>query len=160
MKHLSLVFVLILCSPFFSHADTFEVSVTSIAANLYKIAEKNILIRAESCAKSASDEEAYLRINGERSEIIFRDSAGRCDVKASYKKTLDGVGSYSVTISRKNENWYKISGTGSFIKTKSCPSLVLGIKAILSMRSNGSGTLLIKKESCIVEGIYKEIQIK
>jgi hypothetical protein len=68
-------------------------------------------------------------------------------------------GNYTIKVTRKDDNWYEIFGTQTFIKTNYCLSLALMKDAILSIGTFGSGTLLVDNYKCAIDGFYSEIRL-
>ena len=79
-------------------AANYEVSVTRKGSNLYQIDRKNVFIHTRYCYEYVYYETSLLRMNGYSGEIIFLDSASKCDVKAVYGPAEQQAGNYSVTI--------------------------------------------------------------
>lgn len=142
-----------------ANADNYEVSVTRKGSNLYKVDGKNIFIHTRYCYEYVYSEESFLKMNGFSGEIIFTDSGGKCDVKATYGPSEQGAGKYSVTINREDDDWYEIWGQGIYIKTSACLSLALGEDAVLSLTAAGYGTLYVDDEECMVEGVYSKMNL-
>ncbi len=69
--------------------------------------------------------------------------------------------SYRVTVTRKENNLYRIDGTKTYIKTRMCLELALGEDAILNYeRGSFSNKLIFDKhdppDSCAVERLLTE----
>lgn len=156
----AIAFVAILWMCGSSSAATYEVSVTRKGANLYKVDGKNILIKTRYCYVYAYSEESIFKWEGYDGKLIFITSKETCDVKGTYGASSQNTGKYSVMVSRQDDDWYEIFGTGTFIKTSSCLSLALGEEAVLSLNSGGYGQLIFKDgDSCMVEGLFTKLRL-
>ena len=158
MKALLLFTLGILIIPSFTLAENFEISVTRKGPNIYKVEGKDVIIQTKYCYEYAYSEDAILRSNGYLGDIIFLDSAGKCSVKAIYGKSEQQPGKYAVNVSLDEDDWYEIIGHDMYIKTYGCLNLSLGVDAILSINSEGFGTLYIEDDRCMVEGIYSKLK--
>jgi len=141
----------------FSAADDLEIKVTKLAQNFYTIDGKPLLIQTRNCDTTNTHQNPFLKINDRSKTIHFRQPEGQCAVKAAYKLSGDGVGSYSVIIWHEADNWYAIANTDSYIRTKECPSRAQGQKAVLSLKG-AHGALLINQTECRVAGVYTKIE--
>lgn len=143
-----------------SFAATYEVSVTRKGANLYKVDGKNVLIKTRYCYVYAYSEESIFKWEGYDGKLIFIESKESCEVKGAYGASSQNAGKYSVTVSRQDDDWYEVFGTGTFIKTSSCLSLALGEEAFLSLGAGGYGQLIFKDgDSCMVEGLFTKLRL-
>lgn len=141
-------------------ADDYRVTVTRKDANIYQILGKDMFIQTRYCYEYVYGEDSLLKLKGSYgSELLFLDSSGKCDVKAVYEKVEQEPGTYVVTVSHVDENWYEIMGSGLFIKTSMCLSIDLAAESILKLESQGFGTLKINSNNCMVEGIYGQLRI-
>ncbi len=159
--HIKFLLRFLICSVLFvslGNAEEIEIKVSKIASNLYVIEEKPILIQTHNCDAVNDNQSPFLRINERSKKIIFHKTERTCEVKAAYKRSSEGVGSYSVIIHYDTENWYAISSTDSYIRTKQCASRTQGEKAVLSLSGTGFGTLHIHDLECWVEGVYTQIE--
>lgn len=139
-------------------AEELEIKVSKIAGNLYKLEGKSILLQTLNCDEMDQGQDPFLKINNASKKIVFRESETICDVKAAYKLSTGGVGSYSVVIQYELENWYAILSTKSYIRTKQCLSLPQRKKAVLSLSGTGFGSLHIDRTECLVEGVYTKLE--
>ena len=93
-------------------------------------------------------------------ELIFFDSKDKCDVKGVFGLSKQKPGRYEVTVSREDEDWYKVFGTDSYIKTSSCLSLALGEEADLTISASGFGQIRFEDgDECMVEGVYTKLRL-
>lgn len=157
MKHLFGLLIIILFFSAIAQAEELEINVTKISENLYQLEGKAILLQTLDCDETTENQDPALQINDTSKKIIFRESEATCDVLAAYKLSGGGVGSYAVTIRSKLKNWYAISSTKSYIKTKKCPRLDALQKAVLSLSGTGFGSLHIAQTECLVEGVYTKL---
>lgn len=157
MSHFFKLLILMIFFVPFTHAEVLEIKVTRISNNFFKIDQKPILIQTQNCNVKEKHTNPVLKISDTSKVILFHQPEGKCDVKAAYKKSSDGMGNYSVIIQHEETDWYAILNTDSYIRTKQCASLVQGKKAILSL--NGSqGTLIIDQLECRVDGVYTKLE--
>lgn len=159
MKAFLLLLLAVFMLPSYVPADNYEVSVTRKGSNQYKVDGKNIYVHTRFCYEYVYSERSFLRMVGYTGEIIFLDSGGKCDVKNVYGPSEQKPGNYSVRINREDDDWYEIWGQGIYIKTTGCLSLALGEDAIISIGSGGHGTLHVKNNRCMVEGIYSKMRL-
>lgn len=159
-SRLAIAFTMLLWVCGSSLAATYEVSVTRKSKNLYKVDGKNVLVQTRYCYVYAYSEESIFKWEGYDGKLIFIDSKDSCEVKAVYGASSQKPGKYSVTVSRQDDDWYEVSGSGTFIRTSSCLSLALGEEAILSLSSAGYGQLTFEDgDSCIVEGLFTKLRL-
>lgn len=158
MKLLCLLLTILLSSGI-SMADNYEVSVTRKGSNLYKVDGENIFVHTRYCYEYVYYENAILKMNGNYGEIVFIDSGEKCDVSAVYGQSDQPPGNYSVTISRKDNDWYEVWGSDVYIKTSGCLSLALGEEAILKISAGGYGTLIVGGNQCMVEGVFAKLKL-
>ena len=159
MKILRVLMIVVLLFPNMAGAENYEVSVSRKGSNLYKIDSENIYIHTRYCYEYVYSESAFLKMSGYSGDIIFLDSGGKCDVKAIYGPSEQKPGEYTVTINREDNDWYEVWGTGIYIKTIGCLSLALGQQAVLSISTDGYGTLYVEGNQCIVEGLYSKMRL-
>lgn len=144
-----------------STAGDYDLSVTRKGRNLYKVDGKDVYIRTRYCYEYVYSADSILRMSGASGEIAFIDEEETCDVKAVYGSADMSPGKYSVTVSREDDDWYEVFGTGTYIKTSTCLSLALGEDAMLKVSAGGFGTLyfLDSDDDCMVEGIYTKLRL-
>lgn len=140
-------------------AETYRLNVTRDDSNLYEANGGSLIINTQYCYEYIYNEDSLLKADGYFSEIIFLDSGTKCDVKAVYKSVSQPAGDYVITVSYEDDNWYKVWVQDLYIKTSVCLSLVVGEDAILSLHSEGFGTLYIGGDECMVEGVYSKIRV-
>ncbi len=141
-------------------AENYEVNLTRKGSNVYKIDGKDIIIQTRHCYVYAYSEEAIFKASGYGGEVIFFDSKDKCDVKAVFGVSKQKPGKYVVTVSREDDDWFEIFGTGSYIKTSSCLSLALGEEAYLTIATSGFGRLRFKDgNDCMVEAVYTKLRL-
>ncbi len=151
---------LLILAAFFSplaQAEEIEIKVIKIASELYKLEGKSILLQTHNCDDPEHSQDAFLKMNDSSKKIVFRESKSSCDVVAAYKLSAGGVGSYSVVIQYERENWYAISSTKSYVRTKQCLNISERKRAVLSLSGTGFGTLHIGRTECQVEGVYTKL---
>ncbi len=159
MKIIQILFLLLLIFPSFIGAENYKISVTRKDSNLYKIDGKEMYIKTRYCYEYAYSENAFLKMSGSYGEIIFANSGEKYDVEAVYAAINQSSGEYSVTVTRRDNNWYEIWGKEIYIKTRGCLSLALGKEAVLSISSSGYGTLYIDGYKCSIEGLYSKVRL-
>lgn len=141
-------------------AENYEVNLTRKGSNVYKIDGKDIIIQTRYCYVYAYSEEAIFKTSGYGGEVIFFDSKDKCDVKAVFGVSKQKPGKYVVTVSREDDDWFEVFGTGSYIKTSSCLSLALGEEAFLTIATSGFGRLRFKDgNDCMVEAVYNKLRL-
>ncbi len=141
-------------------AENYEVNLTRKGSNVYKIDDKDSIIQTRHCYVYAYSEEAIFKASGYGGEVIFFDSKDKCDVKAVFGVSKQKPGKYVVTVSREDDDWFEIFGTGSYIKTSSCLSLALGEEAYLTIATSGFGRLRFKDgNDCMVEAVYTKLRL-
>ena len=141
-------------------AENYEVNLTRKGSNVYKIDGKDIIIQTRYCYVYAYSEEAIFKASGYGGEVIFFDSKDKCDVKAVFGVSKQKPGTYAVTVSREDDDWYEVFGTSSYIKTSSCLSLALGEEASLTIANSGFGRLRFKDgNDCMVEAVYTKLRL-
>ena len=99
--------------------DEYRVTVTRESSNLYRVIGEDIYIETRYCYEYVYSEDSLLRMDGRTGSIIFLDAGESCDVKGVYGRSDPGSGTYSVTVSHEDDDWYEIMETGGFIKTSS-----------------------------------------
>ena len=108
----------------------------------------------------AHSEEAIFRSSGYSAEVIFFDSADKCDVKAVFDVMKQKPGKYVLTVTRDEDDWYEISGGSTYIKTSRCLSLSFGEEAYLTIPQSGFGRLRFEDGGdCMVEAIYTKLRL-
>ncbi len=140
------------------YAEDFEIEAVKISKNFFKLFEKPILIQTRNCDEMAQHQGPFLKIDTDSKIIRFRQAEEKCEVKAAYKRSVEGMGSYAVTVTREEEDWYAVLDTASYIKTKGCDRLAQNRQAVLSLSGTGFGSLHIEHSECLVEGIYTKIE--
>lgn len=141
-------------------AETYELSVTRKGSNTYKVTGKDVIIQTRYCYVYAYSEDAILKTSGYGGDLTFIDSREKCDVKAVFGPSNQKSGKYKVTVSREDDDWYEIFGSGTYIRTSMCLSLALGEEAILALVGGGVGSLIFKDgNSCMVEGLYSKLRL-
>lgn len=141
-------------------AENYEVNLTRLGSNVYKIDAKDTIIQTRYCYVYAYSEEAIFKTSGYGGEVIFFDSKDKCDVKAVFGVSKQKPGKYVVTVSHEDDDWYEIFGTSSYIKTSSCLSLALGEEAYLTIATSGIGRLRFKDgNDCMVEAVYIKLRL-
>lgn len=141
-------------------AENYEVNLTRKGSNVYRIDGKDIILQTRYCYVYAYSEEAIFKTSGYGGEVIFFDSKDKCDVKAVFGVSKQKPGKYAVTVSREDDDWYEVFGTGSYIKTSSCLSLALAEEAYLAIANSGFGRLRFKDgNDCMVEAVYTKLRL-
>jgi len=141
-------------------AENYEVNLTRKGSNVYRIDGKDIIVQTRYCYVYAYSEEAIFKTSGYGGEVIFFDSKDKCDVKAVFGVSKQKPGKYAVTVSREDDDWYEVFGTGSYIKTSSCLSLALAEDAYLAIANSGFGRLRFKDgNDCMVEAVYTKLRL-
>jgi len=141
-------------------AENYEVNLTRKGSNVYKVDGKDIIIQTRYCYVYAYSEEVIFKSSGYGGEVIFFDSKDKCDVKAVFGVSKQKPGKYVVTVSREDDDWFEVFGTGSYIKTSSCLSLALGEEAYLTIANSGFGRLRFKDgNDCMVEAVYTKLRL-
>jgi hypothetical protein len=140
-------------------AENYEVNLTRKGSNVYKVDGKDIIIQTRYCYIYAYSEEAIFKTSGYGGEVIFFDSKDKCDVKAVFGVSKQKPGKYVVTVSREDD-WYEVFGTNSYIKMSSCLSLALGEEVYLTISPSGFGKLRFEDgDDCMVEAVYTKLRL-
>lgn len=142
-------------------AGDYDLSVTRKGSNLYKVDGKDVFIHTRYCYEYVYGEDSLLRMSGSSGKIVFIDAGESCDVKAVYGASDQSPGKYRVSVSREDDDWYEVFGTGTYIKTSMCLSLALADDAILNLSGGGYGKLVFidDDEDCTVEGVYQKLRL-
>jgi len=142
---------------FVVNAGDYNLSVTRKGSNLYKVDGNDIFIHTRYCYEYVYYADVVLRMSGHTGTITFLEEKESCDVKSVYARIDLSPGKYNVSVSREDDNWYRIDGTDQYIKTSICLGLALGEDSLLKMDSGSFGTVyfLDDRKNCQVEGIYE-----
>lgn len=153
--------IVVLLAALPASAANYDVRVTRRDSNLYEVQGKDIYILTRYCYEYVYHEDALLRMHGTAGEIVFLDQGGKCDVEGVYAKADIGPGSYELSVSHEDDDWYEAWGTDSFIRTEMCLSLALVQDALLRVNAYGGGTLVFLDDgdSCTVEGVYSKLRL-
>lgn len=135
--------------PMWAMSQKYSVSVTRKFQNFYQVDGRQFFIATRYCYVYAYSEDAILDVA--QQQIHFLNSRDACDVNSYYTAARLSPGRYSVTVSRKEDNLYEVSGGGMLIRTSLCLELALADDAVLSWEGIG-GTLhfLSARENCDV----------
>ena len=142
-----------------SYAKDYEIVISRVGGNLYWVQAEDLYIQTEYCFEYSESDKATLRMDGETGELVFSEK-NKCDVKGLYRKNQLGAGTYPVTVSREDDNWYVFAGRLVALNTEGCLSLVENAAAELKIDEIGNGTLTLEGEECTVKGIYSKVQIQ
>ena len=82
----SLVSFLALCFTAPAFADSYELSVTRVGSDVYKVDEEDVFIYTSGCYRYASNESSSLEMRGYTGEISFTNSGGKCEVEGIYSR--------------------------------------------------------------------------
>jgi hypothetical protein len=138
-------------------AATYEISVTRKGRNVYKVDGKDIIIHTRYCYAYAYSADSLLRSAGYGGELVFLDESEKCDVKGVFGLANVKSGTYEITVSQEDDDWYEVIGLDLYIQTSLCMELAMGTSAVLSIRGNNIGRLIFERGStCSVEGIYSK----
>ncbi len=140
-------------------ADNYRVNVTRKSSNIYKVTNEDIYIETKYCYEYVYYADALLKMNDYTGEIIFLDQETKCDVKSVYGSLEIEPGTYDVNVTRINDDWYEVDGTGVFLRTSMCLNLALGEEAILKIYSGRTGKLYFADDECQVEGVYTRLKL-
>lgn len=151
---------LLLLLSSFALADTYSVTVNREDSNIYQIATKEIYIHTNYCYEFVYYEDATLDMWGRTGELTFEKSNQTCSVSGVYADVGGNSGSYSVTVTRKDTNWYEIFGKDLYIKTNLCLSLAIMQEATLDLNASGTGMLYLgRNQSCMVKGVFSRLSL-
>ena len=141
-------------------AEDYDVSVTHIDSNLYKIDTMDIYVQTRYCYEYVYYEDSILRMDGRTGEIVFLNSGYSCGVAGVYGDAEVDSGRYAVIITREEDNWYEIIGMDIFIRTSICLELSIMDDATLRVSAGGFGTLYFPNgRDCMVEGLYGRLSL-
>jgi hypothetical protein len=141
-------------------AENYAISVTRKSGNLYKVDGKSIFIHTRYCYVYAYSQQTILKSSGYGGTLVFVDDHENSEIKAVYGTSNQAPGKYSVTVSREDDDWYEVFGTGVFIRTSMCLSLALGQEAFLVLNAGGIGRLIFTDgQSCMVEGVHSKLRL-
>jgi len=144
-----------------ARAGTYDLTVTRKDSNLYRVNGKSIIIKTKYCYEYVYSSDAILRTSGRSGKLIFLEEDSSCDVQAVFGAMSLASGKYSITVSREDDNWYRVMGTEAYIQTSLCLSLALGEEALLRVSAGGLGKLhfLDDDDSCDVEAIFQPLDL-
>ena len=142
-------------------AEDFELNVVRAGANLYEVPAEDLYVQTEYCFEVEENASVLLRLEDTEKKMIFPDSEAQCDVMLVYGRSTLEPGSYKLTLTRVDDNWYGLDGDEAALKTSGCLSLVEQADAQLEMKEDGTGVLSIPSvdEECQVEGIYTKAEL-
>lgn len=144
----------------FSFADTYGLTVSREDSNRYKVSGMDVYIQTNYCYEYAYFEESILDMFGRTGDITFTDSGQTCTVAGVYADAGIKSGSYSVTVTRKDSNWYEIFGKDLFIETSLCLQLAIMQDATLDISYGGKGTIYFERgQSCSVKGVFSRLSL-
>lgn len=144
----------------FSFADTYGLTVSREDSNRYKVSGMDVYIQTNYCYEYAYYQESLLDMLGRTGEITFVDSGNSCPVSGVYADAGIRSGSYSVTVTRKDSNWYEIFGKDLFIETSLCLNLAIMDDATLDISYGGKGTIYFERgQSCSVKGVFSRLSL-
>jgi hypothetical protein len=142
-----------------AYAEMYQLNVTRKSKNIYSVTGKDTIVQTKYCYEYAYSEDAVLNTNGYPA-LIFTNNGQKCDVKGLYSLSNPKAGTYKVSVSQEEDDWYEIMGSDTFIRTTICLELALGSSSILKVDSNGYGKLIFDRgNSCSVEGLYTKMRL-
>jgi hypothetical protein len=151
-----------LAAPAVSRAQSYDVSVTRTAGDFYKVVGKDIVIQTRRCDVPATARSSVFKADDAMPKLVFVDGGAHdCDVKAAYGPTMANPGSFAVTVRHDADDWYEVSGAGTYIRTSSCGEAAASRQpATLSLGAANAGRLVFGDgTSCTVEGLYDKLPI-
>lgn len=143
--------LLVVCTE--ALAEKYSVNVTRKEQNFYRVDGTNLTIETRYCYAYAYGEESILDSNA--NVLHFLQSRDRCDVSAYYGPATVKPGKYKVTVSRKDSNFYEVTGTNFLLKTMLCLELALVEEAVLDV-SGRRIYFLNSRSDCGVEEILSK----
>jgi len=153
------VYLILLLSSF-ALADTYGVTVSREDSNIYQVATEEIYIHTNYCYEFGYYEDATLDMWGLTGELTFENSNQTCSVSGVYADASSKSGSYTVRVTRKDNNWYEIFGTDLYVKTNLCLSLAIMEEATLELNAMGTGMLYFgRNQSCMVKGVFSRLSL-
>ncbi|RLB69787.1 MAG: hypothetical protein DRH07_09980 [Deltaproteobacteria bacterium] len=162
MKIAVMVFLAILLSTVPLFAVEYQIDVVRQGGNLYWAETEKMYIQTEYCVENSDSAAVTLQMDGDRGDMTFKESGGRCDVKMIYGQTQLEAGEYLIKVSREDDDWYKIVDKQMALNTDGCFSLVDNKEASLQINEDGTGTLSLHEadEKCAVKGVYSKGQLQ
>lgn len=152
---------LFVIAPVVVQAGEIEAKVTRLNADQYKIVDDDLFLLTEYCFEMSDNEKVLLRLEEGRNQIVFPVNDNTCDIKTVYGLTSLGEGTYTLTVTRIEEEWYAVDGKGVVFKTDGCYSLAENTQARAAIEADGGGELLMfeHEEGCRIEGVYVETKL-
>jgi len=160
---LSFVIFLILFTSFLVQsvlADDYQVNITRKGNNIYKVTIKEIYIFTRFCHEYVYYSDAILKMHGYIGEILFLENNEKCDVKAVYGLCDLDAGTYKVTVTYLDQDWYEVDATNIAVKVPLCMHLSIGEMAILRVEASKIARLIFNDdEEYFVEGIFSKLRL-
>ena len=161
VQRLLLLAAILLGNLALAQAQPYEISVTRLGNNVYRIDNKALVIQTEACQVRAYAEAASLKSPGSGGDLFFAYSREFCAVRHVYGAAPQSVGRFAVTVSQKADNWYEIFGSSNFIRTQDCRLRVLADQAYAQFGDSGQGELRFNDGSkCSIEAMYSRVKLQ
>lgn len=143
----------------FSFCEEYRVSVSRKSSNTYRVIGKDILIHTKYCYEYVYLEDALLTMNGYTGSIVFLESGGKCDVEGVYAHLNLDPGTYSITLSHEDDDWYSILEADIFIATSGCYEYVYFEDAVLQVSNSSAIMLYVGDNQYVVESVYERLKL-
>lgn len=147
------LFCLLLLLPTTIMAETLNIFVSKVSANLYQqVGGADRYIKTTSCSEDANNDTATLTMNGTTGTIQI-DSGTTCNVTGAYTNLYHSDREYLTTLSYDTDNWYRYDNTSTLrLRTNSCQ--VTGSAESARVVLSNNSLVHFDDQSCSVEGVY------
>ena len=140
-------------------AEEYEINVVQKGGNLFWEAEQELFIQTEYCFVDVGTTQARLQMESESGILIFSEKS-RCAIKGLFGKSELAEGTYTLDVTREDDNWYVIDGKNAALNTENCLAAADGSRATLTIDAAGGGVMSVENEECSIAGIYSQAQLE
>jgi hypothetical protein len=156
----SMLSLLLLSVPFCLAAE-YDLQVEQRGAELFKLTDQDVYVLTRYCFVDVGETGAHLSVENGSGTIKFKhennENETSCEVIGVYGKSPLESGSYTVMITRTDDNWYSVQDKQAAVLTSNCLASAESEQALVVMAEDGSGTISIADEQCEVVGIYTPV---
>lgn len=146
----------LLVSAAVGHAESFRISVTRKAPDLFWIDRKAAFVLTRRCDVDANNAAATLTMKGHTGTLFLEKVGISCKVTATYTKTAPVPGKYNVEVRRQIANLYELINQDIYIQTSDCNPKSIRESAVLKLPALGLGELRFfdTDEVCVVSEFF------